>query len=243
MAEDNVRDQIQRLVALQKIDSQIYEHKKELKAKPVCLADLTEKFEGKKAGLKALEEKFKAMQVERKTLEGELKVQEESIAKANMQLSQIKTNREYTAKITEIEGFKAEKSMAEENILNAYDKADEVKAEIEKEKAVLVREEQEFLKQKKEIEESIRAIEAKIKALEGERAQIVPQVDKAILGRYEKILVNKEGLAIVPVTGSSCGGCFMNVPAQVIHEIKMNNRMILCEMCARILYLEDNLSE
>ena len=57
----------------------------------------------------------------------------------------------------------------------------------------------------------------------------------------EKILQNKQGLAVVPVQVSSCGGCFMNVPAQVINEMKKHENLVFCEMCARILYLEEDL--
>lgn len=240
MAENNIIAQVKKLVELQKIDAQIYDFKKSLKDKPAVLIELSQNFESKKAGLKALEERYKTMLVERKTLEGELKSQEDAIAKTNTQLSQIKTNREYTAKITEIETLKADKSIMEEKILVAYDKTDAVKMEIDKEKAVIAQAEQDYLKRKKDIEDSIREIEGKIKGLDGLRVQIAPHIDRNILTRYEKILVNKEGLALVPVSGVSCGGCFMNVPAQVINEIRSHEQLIYCEMCSRILYLEED---
>jgi len=55
-----------------------------------------------------------------------------------------------------------------------------------------------------------------------------------------RILENKQGLALVPVVGSSCGGCHMNVTPQQRNAIKMNEELVFCEMCARILYLEDD---
>jgi predicted nucleic acid-binding Zn-ribbon protein len=240
LADINIFEQIRKLVELQKIDAQIYELKRALVDKPALLNTLSQNFEEKKTGLKALEERYKTLQVERKTFESELKSKEDAIAKTNSQLSLIKTNREYTAKLTEIEHLKADKSVQEEKILGAYDRADEVKVAIDQEKAALTLQEQEYLKQKGEIEGSIRDLEARVKTLDAQRSQILPLVDKTTLTRYEKILVNKEGLAIVPVSGSSCGGCNMNVPAQVINEIKMHDKYIVCEMCARILYLEDD---
>jgi len=98
-----------------------------------------------------------------------------------------------------------------------------------------------YLAQKNEIDDSVKETEEKLKILDMKRSQMTVDVDKANLKRYERILENKKGLAIVPVKGNSCGGCFMNVPEQVINEIKMHDRLILCEMCARILYLEDDL--
>ncbi|MDP2652705.1 MAG: C4-type zinc ribbon domain-containing protein [Candidatus Omnitrophota bacterium] len=241
MPEVTLIDQIRRLVSLQKIDVQIYNLKNELRDKPVLLKDLTSRFESKKAGLKALEEKLKAILVERKSFEMDLQSKEDAIVKSNAQLSLIKTNREYTAKLTEIEGIRADKSMAEEKILMSYDRADAVTAQINQEKAVLAEEEKKFAAQKKQIEDELKAIEEKVRSLDAQRGQIAPEVNKPLLSRYERILANKHGLAIVPVAGMSCGGCYMNLPPQVINAIKMHDQMICCEMCTRILYLEDEM--
>lgn len=241
MAQVSVKDQVKKLVELQAIDAEIYRFKKSLEEKPVFIEELKQKFEGQKASLKTLEDRLKTLQLNHKTQEIELQSKEGDITKTNAQLSQLKTNKEYQAKLTEIEGIKADMSIVEEKILLMYDEIDAAKAAIAKEKNVLAEEEKKFLSQKKEIEESIREIEEKVKILDMKRHQILPEVDKGSLSRYERILQNKKGLAIVPVKGNSCGGCFMNVPDQVINDIKMHDRLILCEMCARILYLEDDL--
>ena len=241
MTEGLVVEQVRKLVELQTIDAQIYHLKKELKEKPALLQKLKEEFENKKIHLKELEDKHKTIQVARKGQEGELQAQEEAIAKSNMQLSQIKTNKEYTAKITEIENVKADKSRIEEKILMSYDEADQMKAEIDKEKGVIADEEKKYQAIKKEMEDSIKEYEARIKVLEEDRKKIIPDIEKVHIERYEKILENKEGLAIVPVQGYVCGGCFMNVPAQVINEIKMHDKLIYCELCSRILYLEEDI--
>ncbi len=237
----SIRDQIKRLVELQGIDVEIYAFKRELKEKPALLEDLKNKYESSKAQLKALEDKFKNILVDRKAKELELQSKDEAIAKANMALSSLKTNREYSAKLLEIEGLKADKSQVEEKILISFEETDAVTAAIEKEKKNVAEAEQIYLSNKKEIEDSIKEIEGKIADLDGKRKQIVPEVDKANLTRYERILENKGGLAIVPVRSMSCGGCYMHVPQQVLSDIKLHDRLIYCEMCARIIYLEDDL--
>ena len=56
---------------------------------------------------------------------------------------------------------------------------------------------------------------------------------------HERILKNKDGLAVVPVTDGSCQGCFGMMPAQVINEIRMKDKIVMCENCARMLYIEE----
>ena len=60
-----------------------------------------------------------------------------------------------------------------------------------------------------------------------------------VLAHYEKVLTGRDGVALAAVKGKSCQGCFMNLPPQVINEIKMKDKMITCDSCARILYIEN----
>ncbi len=241
MTQISVRDQIRRLIDLQKIDSEIYGLKEEVTSKPVLIGGLKEEFEKKKTHLSELEEKLKKILVGRKSLELELKGKEDEIAKSNAQLSQIKTNREYHAKIAEMEHVKADKSILEEKILMTYDEADAAGREIEKERGVVAQEEKLYLAQKNELEDQIKLAQDRIKVLESQRKQILPDIDKSCLGRYERILMHKSGLAIASLRGNSCGGCFMNVTQQQINVIRMHDQLVECEMCQRILYIEDDL--
>lgn len=242
MPDTSIKDQINKIIELQKIDGEIYRLKVELDEKPAALNQLKEEFEAHKDALTVLEGKAKVIQVDRKEKELDMKSKEDEIAKANAQLSMIKTNKEYTAKITEIEHINADKSIVEEKILVSYDESDVANAEMEKEKAKVAEEEKNYLAKKKETEDDIRVTEDRIKVLESQRKQATEGVDPNYLNRYERVLRHKEGVAIVPVQeGSACGGCFMNLAPQVINEIKMYDQLVECELCSRILYIEDDL--
>jgi len=241
VTQQAVLELIKNLVALQKIDIQIYQIRKDLKQKPDLLAERREQFESKKARLKELETQHKNLQVKGKEMDLELQSKEDAIAKASAQLSQIKTNKEYTAKVHEIENIKADKSIVEEKILMSFEEADRFKSAIAQEKEVLADEEKKFDAETKHIEDEIQQLKGRLTKHEQERQQITPHVDAATLNRYEKILVNKDGLAIVPLQGNVCGGCYMNIPAQVINDIKSYEKLIFCELCARILYLPEDI--
>jgi len=237
----SVKEQVKKLVEVQAIDAEIYRIQRELKERPAFLEELKNKFEVKKENLKALEAKSKNELLNRKSLELELQTKEGEITKANTQLSSLKTNREYQAKLTEIENIKADRSLFEEKILISYDATDAINKEIETEKKVLSTEEGKYLEEKKQVDASVQEMGEQLKLLLNQRSQLLPAIEKSNLSRYERILENKVGLAIVPVAGNSCGGCFMNVPDQVVNEMKMHERLIACEMCSRILYLEEDL--
>lgn len=236
-----IQQQLQKLVELQKIDFEIYSFKRDLKEKPDVLTELNQRFEEKKGQLKKLEEKAKTLLLDRKAFELELQTKEGEIAKTNTQLSSLKTNKEYQAKMLEIENLKADKSVIEEKILFLFEDIDTINAQLEHEKKLIADEEKNFLAQKKEIDATIAELQQKVQQLQQSRSSIIPSVSPATLSRYERILENKGGLAIVPVKKHACGGCFINIPEQTINEIRIHDKFVICEACARILYLEDHL--
>ncbi len=241
MASPNIKEELIKLVSLQDIDKKIYDLKKEKAGQPVAIEAIRQDFETKKEKLKSIEESRQKSQLKQKEKEMALAEKEEGIKKSQGQLGQLKTNKEYHAKLAEIESLKADKSIIEEEILVAMDEIDALKNAIDAEKKNLEGEEKSFNEKKNTILARGKEIDGLLSDLEGKRKILSDSVDKQILQRYEHILHGKEGLALVKVQNTSCGGCFMTVPHQVINEIKMHERLITCDMCARILYLEDDI--
>jgi predicted nucleic acid-binding Zn-ribbon protein len=236
----SIKEQVKKLVELQKSDVDIYAFKRELEDKPARIDDLKEKFEQKKANLKDLENKLKTLQVDQKSFELDLKQKEDLIVKADQSLALLKTNKEYQAKLYEIENFKADQSIIEEKLLLLFDDVEDVRKKIEHEKILVALEEKQYLQEKKSVDDEIDVIKDRIVVLESQRNRLIPGVHPDYLKRYEKILKNKEGLAIVPIKNHACGGCFMNVTEQLFNEIRMHEQIVSCNMCARMLYLEED---
>lgn len=241
MAGQNLKDQIRKLVELQIMDEEIFRFKRELREKPAELEGLKAEFESKKIKLKGLEEKLKAIQTAQKALELDLKVKEEGIAKADASLALLKTNKEYQARLLEIENLKADKSIFEEKILLGFDEVDAARKALEAEKTAVLQYEKEFNAQKKQIDDGMAVIGDQLKVKESQRARIAPEVRPDYLSRYERVLKNKDGLGIVKVVDHACGGCFMHLTEQVLNELKKYEQIISCDQCARILYLVDDL--
>jgi len=236
-----MKEEIRKLVSLQDLDKKIYDLNKEKAQQPALLNDIQVEFEAKKARFKALEEARQKIQIKQKEKEIELGTKEDGIKKTQGQLGQLKTNKEYNAKLSEIESLKADKSIIEEEILRSMDEIDTLKKDLDAEKKALEADELTFNEKKNVTLSRGKEIDSTLKNLDGKRTILAGSVDKKILGSYEHILHGKEGVALVKVENTSCGGCFMSVPHQVINEIKMHERLINCDMCSRILYLEEDI--
>lgn len=237
----SIKEQIRFLAQLQVIDGKIHGLRKEKDRAPEEALKLQKELEDKKANLKTLEEEDKNLARRRKEKEIDLGSKEENIKKLNSQLPSLKTNKEYHAILSEITSFKTDISVLEEDILKIMDEQDALKGKLAKEKAYLAEEDKKFQEEKKKIDEYVKETECAIAELTAKRDRIIPSIDKRIYSTYERILKGKDGLALVAVKDYSCQGCYIGVTSQVVNEIKMHDKIVTCESCARILYLEEEL--
>ncbi|MFZ2356609.1 MAG: C4-type zinc ribbon domain-containing protein [Candidatus Omnitrophota bacterium] len=239
MTEFNLKTQLASLIKLQSLDSEIYALKSEKETKPEEIKALEAHFQEKKQSLAALEKNSLDLQKQKKDRELELAAKEGDIKKLQGQLYSLKTNKEYNIMLEQIAAAKADASMIEDKLLKVFEQMDKLKADTEQEKQALKEEENKFNEFKKKIEDRVKVIDDRLGVLEAQRNQVAPEIDPKVFGQYERILKNREGLAIVLVKNSTCQGCNMSMPPQVMNLIKMYDTIITCEICNRMLYIEE----
>ncbi|MFC1804249.1 zinc ribbon domain-containing protein [Candidatus Omnitrophota bacterium] len=239
MPNTDLKSQIKNLVQLQKVDSQIHDLKYEKSQLPQEIEAITASFEAKKQSLAELEKETLDLEVKKKEGEVDLAAKEEQAKKFQGQLYSLKTNEEYKAMLQQIEGVNADASVVEDKILELLEKIEESKKAIVKERERLKEEEKLSGQEKAKIEVRIKEIDGQLAQLDAQRKQFSPGVDANILKQYERILANRDALAIVDIQDNACHGCNMSVPPQVINLIRMYERIVTCEVCNRILYIKD----
>ena len=235
----SVAELLNNLVELQALDKEIFDLRRRLEDIPVRLKSLDDEIEAANSMIKQKGDGLKKLQLKRNEKEIDLEQKEGTIKKLQVQLYQIKTNKEYSAMEKEIAGHKADKSLLEEEILVAFDEIDAHEKGLGEEKEKFDKEKKQIDAKKKEIDSKKGEMEKKVAELEGKRKTITPLIDKNTLSKYERILHNKDGVALVPVISGNCGGCYMDLPPQVISEIRLKESIVYCERCARMLYIED----
>ena len=125
-------------------------------------------------------------------------------------------------------------------IIAFLDELEKAKKDIDKEKEFLAEEEKKNNANKEKWHTHAKEIEEKLHQLKAKRDQVSKEIAPDILGKYEKILLNRDYNAIVPVENNACQGCFMQTSPQVINLIKMYDQVVVCEECQRILYIKDD---
>lgn len=228
------------LKQLQTLDIELYQLRRAQQQRPQDLEEANTKVAEETERLKEIEEKLKQLQLAHKEKEIELQTCETNVQKLQGQLFQLKTNKEYSAMQKEIGVKKADNSMLEETILEMLEGIDVATSARAAQQQKHSEKQAWFANEKKRIDQELSVIVDKISQLETNRDQIAEGVDPKFLTFYERVLEMREGVALAPVTGQSCGGCHRRLPPQVVNQVYLKDNLVTCESCSRILYKDEN---
>jgi predicted nucleic acid-binding Zn-ribbon protein len=224
------------IIELQRLDTELHNASLVLEGIPRLLQDVDKRIQATTKLVADTKDKMAQNQKKRRELENEVKDLKVQIGKYKRQLNEVKSNKEYTALLHEIEETQHKVDTIEEAIIAAMLAADDVEEEI---KAALHRqsvEEDSLKKEKLVLDDKMKETEARFAALAKERETLLPRIPREQLKLYEAIFQKKGGTALSPVTGDFCAMCHMRVRPQMLNEIRDKVKVILCENCGRILY-------
>ena len=227
---------LERLVELQRLDSEIAEVEAAAAAIPGVIRRIEEQLMKAKAALDAVTAETGRMTKLRRQQERELEEVTDQLKKRQSRLFEIKTNQEYSAVLKEIEGLKHKVSVLEEAILVLLDQIEvELKARAEEEQRVRSSE-AEALRDTQRKEAELRQLRGRLSELQGARKGRSKNVELSLLQQYLRLLKSRAGLAVAPARDGSCEGCHVALTPQLYNEVRRNEEILTCERCGRILY-------
>jgi len=231
------------LLDLQEID----DHLGELERSKIYLPEMIHNLEKEIIDLEnSLEENGTSLldcEREQKLLELEIETNKQELEKYQGQMKVIKTNKEYDALISEIDAKKREIADKEERVLTLMAKIDEHKEKLSELKSSLKRADENNADQLAALKAQESTLQAKIDEKMETRKNVVKDINRQIIGTYERVRKGKGGLVVVPIRKKACGGCFKQIPPQKIQEIRRGDRIFSCESCGRILIWTDESKE
>lgn len=224
------------IIELQRLDSEIHNSSLILEGIPRLVQDIDKKNQAGSKHVADSKDKMSQNQKKRRDLETEVKDIKVQIGKYKRQLNEVKTNKEYTALLKELEESQRKVDTLEEAIIAEMLAADDVEEEIKSALHKQGQDEESLKKERLVLEEKLKETEARFAALAKDREALLPRIPREQMMLYEAILQKKGGTALSPVTGDFCAMCHMRVRPQMLNEIRDKLKVILCENCGRILY-------
>ena len=235
-AEASVADKLRTLWNLQQVDSQLDEIQILKGELPMEVADLEDEVAGLDTRIKKIKATLKESDLEISKMQNAAKDTDANVKRYQKQLDEVKNNREHDALLKEIELAKLDIQLAEKRVKEA-------KSQLDGKKEGLTIAEARYEAKRKELEIKKVELQGIIVKTEQEEAKLRTLSEKArhgiedrLLKAYDKIRrTYRNGMAVVPVDRSSCGGCFNSVPPQLRLEVGLHKKILACDHCGRIL--------
>jgi len=227
---------LQNLIELQQIDSQMAALRAEIAALPKHVAAIEAKLAGSKAKVEAAVAAGKADDVARRKHESDIQDQQQKISKYKDQSLNVKTNQEYKALMDEVRFAEQKIAASEDHILELMLAADARKEILKKAEAELKADTAENEREKEEARQRTAVDEKELAELTARRNDLRTAVSEDVLHHYDRVL-KLRGTALAAVhENQMCSGCSVLLRPQVFQDVMTNEQFLICDTCKRILY-------
>jgi uncharacterized protein len=230
------------LIELQKFDLRIMEIKDERRKIPDRLHVIEAPLQEAKRMLQDTTSAIEVLVKERRSHEKDLEAHEDRVDKLKERASQLKTNQEYQAHLFEVELANKKKFEIEDKILGCMEKIEQLQRVSKEAQEKVKVAENSFAQEKQVLEERDQKLTQELAALETQQRDRAAHVDKSLLDRYTKLKATRKDHALASVQGGICSGCRLQIPPQLIAEVKRSQDLHACPYCHRMLYWDSDVS-
>ena len=236
-----MNNQLQKLIELQAIDREILELDRILASVPGQIKAGQADMDAVADELAEAKEVIADMKKSTKQLEADVQSENDHMAKIKTKLTAVKTNKEYSAILTEVESVKEKVSVFEDKELEIMESLEKKAGELPAIESRFKEEENNFKEYKAKKEVEFERVKGEREAVLGKRQAILDTIEPKRLELYNKVLERNDGVAVVAVRDSVCQGCFHRLRPQVVIDVKISEEIVECAHCYRFLYwMEEN---
>ena len=175
---------------------------------------------------------------ERRAHEKDLEIHEAQTEKMKSHAASLKTNKEYQAHLFELELANKKRGDFEEKILLAMDKIDQLQKtvkELQEKKTAL---EKVFTEEKQGLDVQDKELATELAQLELRHREASVRIEKGLLDRYNQVKASRKDQPLAAVRDGICAGCRLQIPPQLIAQVKRSDDLQICPYCRRMLYWE-----
>jgi predicted nucleic acid-binding Zn-ribbon protein len=233
-----LRNSIELLTSLQRIDQAISDKKREAQEASRQLRDLEAAAAERAAEALRTREASKEVRTRQVAIEGELAELEEKMKDRRMRLQRIRSEKELQATQREIETIKERIGQLEEEELAILEEAEAFNAKVAAAEDNLRRGQEALEAERAQLEaKGAQSVQAASRD-EQLRTELAASIDGGLMRRYERIFARRGGTAVVAVREGTCQGCHMHVPPQLYNQILKGEEVFACPSCQRLLFIK-----
>jgi len=231
--------QLSLLVQLQQFDLSIQQLDDQRHKIPVRINEARSALDQVHSRLEGIKTALEKATGERRSGEQDLDEQESHVQKLRTRLMDIKTNKEYQAHLFEIDLANKKKDSLEERVLVAMERGEEKEKELKEVQKLVDNATQSFTQEKTQLESKAIDLDRELGELKVQKEDVLKLLDKTVYARYTKLKSANKVIVVAQVRSGTCQGCQLQIPPQLIADVKRADQLLTCPYCFRILYAED----
>ena len=233
-----MKAELQKLIALQNLDTTIRKLEKDQKATPERRAEIEREFDQRAFEIRALENRRDEAKHTRARLENEVVDQRGRAERAERNLMSSKKPDEYTAAIREADAARKQISALETQILEQMEQLEQAESSLNERAAEIASLNSDREAKLKAFDEETGTIGDRLATARKEREEVFAGLPKPLSALYARIGARiRDGVAVAEARNRSCSACFMSLRPQMMAEIRRGDEIITCDNCGRILYV------
>jgi len=196
--------------------------------------------------LAAKQEEIQLTKIQSDRLELELKSVDETLAKYRAALNLAKSNKEYSAILTELNTTKADNSKVETQTLELMKNIEADQAQCDATKQQIEAAKNELNDIRKQSDEQAKKFELEIAVIEQLWQEAAKDVPVEAMEIFKRVADTYDGEAIAQIEVQddksgiyTCGGCFMSLTTETANTLMSKDEILRCPNCTRILYFKE----
>ena len=232
-----MKAELQKLIALQNLDTTIRKLEKDQEAIPERRAEIEKEFDQRAFEIRVLETRRDEAKHTRARLENEVVEQKTRAERAERNLMSSKKQDEYTAAIREADAARKQISALETQILEQLESLEQAEASLNERADEIASLNSDREARLNAFDDEMGTIGERLATARKERDEVFANLPKPMSGMYTRIKTRiRDGVAVAEARNRSCTACFMSLRPQVMAEIRRGEDVITCDNCGRILY-------
>jgi predicted nucleic acid-binding Zn-ribbon protein len=226
---------LEKLIALQQAEVELRRVEEKLKDVPRARGEMEARLAADRGRLDAARAALADSQKARKHHEGALQDLETKRSKYKGQLMEVKTNKEYTAMLHEIEGVERDIREREDQILAEMERSEGLTAEVKSEESLFKGVEETVRTEAQSLESEGRKLEEERQRLQAARDATAATVPEDAMQLFQRV-ARLRGVAVAEARDDMCQLCHVKLRPQQYVDLKRNESIVQCAHCSRILY-------
>ena len=230
-----MREELQRLIELQNVDTQLAQIASRRGSLTVAVDGLTRQIETTESEISDNQARLEEIVATILAREGRIGGEQDKLKRYQDQLLAVTTNREYDALTAEITTKEESVDRDETEVLELSEEQTGRKEQVKAAEETLKELQQDLKDNRVLLDKKIAETKEEEDVLAEKRKELVDGIGKSFVSSYERILAAKNGNAVVEIVDGACGGCFNRLPPQYINDARAMERIVSCEACGRIV--------